>query len=127
MRILNGGFSGWTSAGYPVKEVDAAECESAKTLHVDLGGECNTTDEMRALRQRRQKWRDFFHGLDDIEFPLHPEVRASTDDVEHIVATSVASARNVGSTFSEPRGVLADVRSWDSMWGNHTGTILIWD
>ena len=63
----------------------------------------------------------FFPRPGRYQFPLHPEVRASTEDVEHIVATSVASARNVGSNFSEPRGVLADVRSWDEYVGKSHG------
>jgi 3-mercaptopyruvate sulfurtransferase SseA len=129
VRILNGGFGAWERAGYPVESVLAGDYESAKTL---LGGHTDGDDgggngtgcrvghnkELRQQaprRQPRQKRRDFFHGLSGIEFPLHPEVRATTEDVERIVAAAPLLGHGNHS------GVLADVRSWDEYLGKSHG------
>lgn len=106
VRILNGGFGAWKNAGYPFDNVLDAQIHSANTLLSNK--EIKSVLNDITVYERR----DFFHGLPGIKFPLHPEVCATTEEVESIV-----DEYKNGTTDK----VIADVRSWDEYLGQSHG------
>ena len=76
VSLLQGGLAAWLAAGFPT--VAAHDRPAAVPVE------------------------DFFGGDASLEFPGHPELNASTEEVENAVCTG---------------GMLADVRSWEEFVG----------
>jgi len=77
--LLDGGLSSWLREGYPTLQSN----QRPQPVPVD----------------------DFFNGNQQLQFPMHPELCASTEEVEKAVSGEMAGA------------VLGDVRSWEEFTG----------